>query len=197
MSNLDQNHIARRLFTDARTPSHWLPRSVPPEILRELYELAKFGPTSMNCQPMRILFVRSGAARERLAGCVNPGNVDKVRGAPVIAVLGQDLGFVDHLATLFAHKADARAYYDGKPEVVAATALRNSSLQGGYLILAARLLGLVCGPMSGFNAAAVDAAFWAGTAVRTNFLCCLGYGDAARLKPRNPRLSFEETCQFL
>ncbi len=188
---------AQRLFTDARTHAQWLPKPVPVALLRELYELAKHGPTSMNCQPMRLLFVQDAAERERLAGCVNAGNVQKVRSAPVVAVVGQEMAFPQTLATLFAHKTDAPAYYEGKPDVIASTALRNSSLQGGYLILAARLLGLDCGPLSGFRADAVDAAFWQGTTVRTNFLCCLGYGDAEKLKPRNPRLSFEEACRIL
>lgn len=188
--------IADQLFREARSHGHWLPVSVPAEVLQELYELVRWGPTSMNCQPLRLLFVQ-GAARERLAACVNPGNVDKVRSAPVVAVLGQDLSFPASLKHLFPHKTDALAYYEGKPDVIAATALRNSSLQGGYLIMAARLLGLDCGPMSGFNAQAVDAAFWQGTEVTTNFLCCLGTGDASKLKPRHQRLAFEDVCRLV
>lgn len=187
----------RRLFTEARTCSRWLPRTVDEGLLRELYRLTSLGPTSMNCQPMRLQFAVTPAARDRLAACVNAGNVDKVHSAPVVAIVGQDLGFVDHLAVLFAHKTDARSYYDGMPDVVASTALRNSSLQGGYLILAARLLGLDCGPMSGFNAARVDQEFWAGTTVRTNFLCALGYGDRQALRERPPRLGFEQTCSIV
>lgn len=190
-----QAAVARRLFDDGRTHSHWVERPVALELLRELVRLASCGPTSMNSQPMRITFAVSEAARERLAACVNPGNVAKVRGAPVVAIVGQDLSFPERLPVLFAHKTDARAYYDGKPDVTASTALRNSSLQGGYLILAARLLGLDCGPMSGFDAAAVDRAFWAGTPVHTNFLCNLGYGDASQLKPRPPRLGFDDICR--
>ncbi|MES2685651.1 MAG: malonic semialdehyde reductase [Pseudomonadota bacterium] len=191
------NRVAKVLFTEARTPSRWLPRSVSDVLLRDIFELARFGPTSMNTQPLRVQFVSSAGQRARLAGCVNPGNVEKINGAPVVAVIGQDLAFADHLGTLFAHKVDARAYYDGKPDVVASTALRNSSLQGAYLMMAARLLGLDCGPMSGFNAAAVDEMFWAGTAVRTNFLCCLGHGDFTEMKPRNPRLTFDEVCRII
>ena len=186
---------ARRLFTEARTHSHWLAREVSAATLRELHALAACGPTSMNTQPMRLKFVVSPAARERLLACVNPGNVEKTRAAPVVVIVGQDLAFPDHLHRLFAHKADARSYYDGKPDVTAATALRNSSLQGAYLMLAARLLGLDCGPMSGFDAAAVDRAFWDGTAVRTNFLCNLGYGDGTKLRPRPPRLGYDEVCE--
>ncbi|MDP3822274.1 MAG: malonic semialdehyde reductase [Burkholderiales bacterium] len=189
--------FARQLFTEARTHGHWLPRDVTPALLRELYTLAASGPTSMNTQPMRLKFVVSAAAKARLVACVNPGNVTKTQTAPVVAIVGQDLAFPEHLPRLFAHKADARSYYDGKPDVTASTALRNSSLQGAYLMLAARLLGLDCGPMSGFDATAVDRAFWSGSQVRTNFLCNLGYGDAAQLKPRPPRLDFDEVCELL
>jgi len=191
------DQIARQLFTQARTHGHWLPRAVAPDLLRELYELARCGPTSMNTQPMRLKFVISAAAKQRLLSCVNAGNVAKTQAAPVVVIVGQDLGFPEQLPRLFAHKTDARSYYEGKPDFTGATALRNSSLQGGYLILAARLLGLDCGPMSGFDAAAVDREFWAGSTVRTNFLCNLGYGDASQLKPRPPRLAFNEACELV
>jgi 3-hydroxypropanoate dehydrogenase len=189
--------MARRLFIDARTHGHWQARAVDPALLHDLYRLAACGPTSMNTQPMRLKFVVSAEAKSRLLACVNPGNVAKTQAAPVVAIIGQDLAFPDHLPRLFAHKTDARSYYDGKPDITASTALRNSSLQGGYLILAARLLGLDCGPMSGFDAAAVDREFWAGSSVRTNFLCNLGYGDPTALKPRPPRLAFGEACEIL
>jgi 3-hydroxypropanoate dehydrogenase len=191
------DQVARQLFTQARTHGHWLPRAVAPQLLRELYELARCGPTSMNTQPMRLKFVVSPGAKQLLLSCVNAGNVAKTQAAPVVVIVGQDLGFPEHLPRLFAHKTDARSYYEGKPDLTAATALRNSSLQGGYLILAARLLGLDCGPMSGFDAAAVDREFWAGSTVRTNFLCNLGYGDASQLKPRPPRLAFDEACELV
>ena len=197
MSEPFDEQTASRLFTEARTHSQWRARAVPEALLHQLYELLKYGPTSMNTQPLRIQFVVTEAARERLLPCLNAGNVAKSRSAPVIAILGQDMAFPDLLPRLFAHKTDARAYYEGKPDATASTALRNSSLQGGYLIMAARLLGLDCGPMSGFDAAAVDREFWAGTAVRSNFLCNLGYGDASQLKPRVPRLEFHEVCQFV
>lgn len=193
----DFNKTAQRLFTEARSHAYWLPKSVPVELLHALYELVKHGPTSMNCQPMRLRFVVDAGARARLAACVNAGNVEKVKSAPVVAVVGQDMAFAERLPVLFAHKTDAQSYYEGKPDVVANTALRNSSLQGGYLILAARLLGLDCGPMSGFKPAEVDSECWQGTTVRTNFLCCLGYGDASKLKPSNPRLSFAEACSIV
>lgn len=187
----------RRTWMDARTCSHWLPRPVPPPLLRRLHALASLGPTSMNSQPMRLKFVVSDAAKARLLPALYAGNVDKARAAPVVAVVGMDLGFPALLPRLFAHKTDAVAYYEGRPELVASTALRNSSLQGGYLIAAARQLGLDCGPMSGFDAAVVDAAFWAGGSVRTNFLCNLGYGDRSGLRPRPPRLGFDECCEIV
>lgn len=189
--------LAERLFRQARTHGHWLPQPVPTALLHEMVALMQLAPTSMNTQPLRIQFVVSAAAKERLVACVNPGNVAKTRSAPVVAILGHDLDFPDLLPRLFAHKADARSYYQGKPEFTAATALRNGSLQGAFLMLAARWLGLDCGPMSGFDAAAVDQAFWAGTRVQTNFLCNLGYGDSSQLKPRPPRLAFDEVCQIV
>lgn len=185
-----------RLFTEARSLAHWLPREVPDALLREIHELAAMAPTSMNTQPLRVLFLRSPAQRERLAQCVNAGNVDKVRRAPVVAVLGMDLDFPSWLPVLFPHKTDAPAYYAGKPAFTEATALRNSSLQAAWLMQAARLLGLDCGPMSGFDSTKVDEAFFAGTTLKSNFLCNLGYGDPAKLHPRDKRLSFEEACRI-
>ena len=195
MSAIFDDPAARRLFTQARTHSQWQTRPVPEALLRQLYDLLKCGPTSMNTQPPRIQFVVSEAAKVRLMPCLNEASRAKSLSAPVVAILEQDMAFPDLLPRLPAHKADARAYCEGKPDVTASTALRNSSLQGGYLIMAARLLGLDCGPMAGFNAAAGDRAFWTGTAVRSNFLCKLGSGDATQLKPRVPRLDWNEVCQ--
>jgi 3-hydroxypropanoate dehydrogenase len=183
-----------QLFTEARTAIGYRPDPVPDTLLLELYELMKWAPTSANSSPARIAFVRTPEGKARLEACMNPGsNRQKVREAPVTAVVGMDMAFYEQLPQLFPH-ADARAWFVGKPAHIEATAFRNSSLQGGYLMLAARVLGLDCGPMSGFDAAAMDAAFWAGTSVRTNFVCALGYGDAARLFARGPRLSFDEAC---
>jgi 3-hydroxypropanoate dehydrogenase len=183
-----------QLFTDARTAIGYKPDPVPDTLLHELYELMKWAPTSANSSPARIAFVRTPEAKARLEACMNPGsNRQKVREAPVTAVVGMDMAFYERLPQLFPH-ADARAWFVGKPAHIEATAFRNSSLQGGYLMMAARALGLDCGPMSGFDAAAMDAAFWAGTTVRTNFVCALGYGDASRLFARGPRLSFDEAC---
>jgi 3-hydroxypropanoate dehydrogenase len=183
-----------QLFTEARTAIGYKPDPVPDTLLHELYELMKWAPTSANSSPARIAFVRTAEGKARLEACMNPGsNRQKVREAPVTAVVGMDMAFYERLPQLFPH-ADARAWFVGKPAHIEATAFRNSSLQGGYLMLAARALGLDCGPMSGFDAAAMDAAFWAGTTVRTNFVCALGYGDASRLFARGPRLAFDEAC---
>ena len=200
MSVHDQEQFsdsAKHLFLEARTHVHWLSRPIETARLRELYQLVSSGPTSMNSQPLRLKFAVSESAKLRLATCVNPGNVSKIRAAPVVAILGQDLAFPQHLPKLFPHKVDAQNYYAGQPNVIADTALRNSSLQGGYLIIAARLLGLDCGPMSGFDSPAVDLSFWNGTLTKTNFLCCLGYGDPTHLKPRLPRWSFDDVCEVL
>ena len=189
------NTSTEQLFTEARTQNGYLDQPVSDEQLHQLFDLLKWGPTSANCSPARFVFVRSAEARERLAACVSPGNQPKVRQAPVTAVIGMDMEFYERLPQLFPH-TDARAWFVGKPEMIQATAFRNSSLQGGYLILAARALGLGCGPMSGFDAAKVDAEFWAGSTVKTNFICTLGHGDPAKILPRSPRLTFDETCQL-
>lgn len=184
-----------QLFTDARTQNGYLPTPVADDTLRQLYDLLKWGPTAANSGPGRFQFVRSAEARTRLLACVSAGNVAKISEAPVTVIVGMDLDFHEKLPQLFPH-ADARAWFAGKPAAIQETALRNSSLQGGYLILAARALGLDCGPMSGFDATRVDAAFWAGTAVKTNFICTLGHGDPAKLFARSPRLSFDEACRL-
>ena len=185
-----------QLFTDARTQNGYLDTPVPDAQLRALYELVKFGPTAANTSPARLQFVRSAAAKARLLACVSAGNVAKITQAPVTVIIGMDLLFHDKLAKLFPH-VDARPWFAGKDAVIQESAMRNSSLQGGYLILAARALGLDCGPMSGFDAAKLDAEFWAGTAVKTNFICTLGQGDPAKVFARNPRLDFDEACSLV
>lgn len=190
-------HVStEQLFTEARTQTGYLDRPVADDTLRQLYELMKWGPTSANSSPARLAFVRSAAGKARLIDCMNPGNRQKVSEAPVTVIVGMDLAFYDHLPRLFPH-TDARAWFAGKDEAIRSTAFRNSSLQGGYLIIAARALGLDCGPMSGFDAARLDAAFWGGTAVVSNFVCTLGHGDPAKRHPRNPRLAFDEACQLV
>ena len=185
-----------QLFTEARTQNGYLDTPVSDAQLRELYDLVKFGPTAANTSPARFQFVRSAQAKARLLACVSPGNVAKITQAPVTVIIGMDLLFHDKLPKLFPH-VDARPWFAGKDAVILESALRNSSLQGGYLILAARALGLDCGPMSGFDAAKVDAEFWAGTPVKTNFICTLGQGDPSKVLARNPRLDFDEACKLV
>ena len=194
MSQIDHAALAQ-LFTEARTHNVWQDRHVDDAVLHQIYEAMKFGPTAANSSPARIVFVKSAAEKARLVECVSAGNVDKTRSAPVTAIIAFDTAFHDQLPKLFPH-ADARSWYAGNDAKIARDALMNSSLQGGYFILAARALGLDCGPMSGFDAAKVDAAFWAGTAVKTNFICNLGRGDPSKIFGRLPRLTFEEACRI-
>jgi 3-hydroxypropanoate dehydrogenase len=184
-----------QLFTDARTPGGWLDTPVPDDTLRALYDLLKWGPTAANSGPARFVFVRSPAGKAKLRDCVSPGNAPRVQAAPVTVIVGMDLAFFEQLPALYP-QTDARSWYAGKDAAIQDTAFRNSSLQGGYLILAARALGLDAGPMSGFDAAQVDAAFFAGTAVKSNFICTLGHADPAQARPRNPRLPFETACEL-
>jgi 3-hydroxypropanoate dehydrogenase len=182
------------IFREARTHFHWLDKPVEDELLRRVYDLAKMGPTSANMSPLRVVFVKSKAAKEKLKPCLDAGNVDKTMAAPVTAVLGMDVRFYEKLPKLFPH-TDAKSWFKDLPEqALEYIALRNSSLQGAYFMLAARSLGLDCGPMSGFNNQKVDEAFFAGTTVKSNFLCNLGHGDASKLHPRSPRLGFDEAC---
>ena len=190
------NITTEQIFNNARTHNGFSSQAVPEATLRQLYDLMKWGPTSANCSPARIVFVSTPAAKERLVSCMSPGNADKTRQAPVTAIIGMDLEFYEKLPRLFPH-ADAKPWFAGKPEFIQTTALRNSSLQGGYFIIAARSLGLDCGPMSGFDNAKVDAEFFAGTSVKSNFVCNLGHGDPSKLFGRSPRLSFEEACTLL
>lgn len=187
---------SHQLFEGARTHNGFSPDKVPEDTLRQLYDLMKWGPTAANSSPARILFVTSPEAKEKLVACMAPGNVDKTREAPVTAIIGMDMAFYEHLPKLFPH-ADAKSWFVGNQPMIDATAFRNSSLQGGYFILAARAVGLDAGPMSGFDPAKVDEAFWAGTAVKTNFIVNLGHGIPEKVFPRNPRLSFEEACKIV
>ena len=189
------NITTEQLFDDARSHNGFTDQPVSTETLHALYNMMKWGPTSANCSPARIIFVTSPQAKEKLLAGMAPGNVGKTRAAPVTAIVGMDMAFFDKLPQLFPH-ADARAWFAGNQPMIDATAFRNSSLQGGYFLIAARALGLDCGPMSGFDAAKVDAAFWAGSSVKTNFIINLGHGDASKLFARSPRLSFEEACQI-
>ena len=184
------------LFTEARTHNGWLPRPVDDDILRQVHDLAKWGPTSANCCPLRIVFIKTKEAKERLKPCLMEGNVEKTMAAPVTALIGMDMKFYDHLPMLFPH-ADAKSWFAGNDALIAETAMRNSSLQGAYFMIAARACGLDCGPMSGFDKAKADAAFFKGTSYTSNFLCNLGYGDKTKLYPRSPRFRFEDVCQIV
>ena len=190
------NTTTEQLFDNARTHNGFSAEPVPEASLRQLYDMMKWGPTSANCSPARVVFVTTPEAREKLLAGMSPGNLDKTRAAPVTAIIGMDMAFYEKLPQLFPH-ADAKAWFVGNQPMIDATAFRNSSLQGAYFIIAARALGLDCGPMSGFDAAKVDAAFWAGTTVKTNFIVNLGHGDASKLFGRSPRLTFEEACQVV
>jgi 3-hydroxypropanoate dehydrogenase len=185
-----------QLFEVARTHGAWLDLPVDDDILRRAYELAKWGPTGANTCPLRIIFVRSSAAKEKLLSVVAETNRDKTRAAPVTAILAYDLAFHERLPQLFPQK-DLRPTFVGNAALTESTAFRNGTLQAAYFILAARALGLDVGPMSGFDNARCDEAFLAGTTWRSNFLCNLGHGDGAKLHPRLPRLEFEDVCKII
>jgi 3-hydroxypropanoate dehydrogenase len=181
-----------RLFLEAKTNRAWLPKDVPDSLLREVVELMKMGPTAFNCLPARIVYVKSTEAKERLKPHLSSGNVDKTMKAPATAIIAYDLKFYEHPPK----GQDKRSDF-GTPEAVLTAAMRNGSLQGGYFMIAARALGLDVGPMSGFNNAGVDAEFFAGTDLKSNFLCNVGYGDPAALRPRGPRFAFEEMAKII
>ena len=186
----------KQILTEARTHSVWLPEQVSDDLLVQIYDLMKWGPTSANCCPARIVFVKSPEAKAKLLPCMAEGNVEKTKTAPVTAIIAQDMEFYEKLPKLFPF-ADARSWFAGNKPFVESTAFRNSTLQGAYFIIAARSVGLDCGPMSGFDNAKVDAAFFEGTAWKTNFICNLGYGDSSKLHPRAPRLEYTEACKIL
>ncbi|WP_341913778.1 malonic semialdehyde reductase [Ferrovibrio terrae] len=185
-----------QLFLDARTQNGWLDRPVSDDLLREIYDIAKMGPTSMNTQPMRLVFLRSPQAKQRLAPALSPANLDKTLAAPVTAIMARDTQFYDYMPEIW-HKPEARETFAGNAPLAQATAQRNATLQGAYLIIAARALGLDCGPMSGFDIAKVNAEFFPDGRFQTDFLCNLGYGDPAKLFGRQPRHTFERVCQVL
>ena len=192
---IDQAAI-EQMFLSARTHNVWLDKPVADDLLVKIVDLMKLAPTSANCSPVRLVFVKSEEAKARLKPFLSEGNRDKTMKAPVTAIIGQDLEFYEKLPKLFPH-TDAKSWFTGKPAHIAETAFRNSSLQGAYLIMAARALGLDCGPMSGFDAAGVTSEFFAGTPIKANFLCNLGYGEVSALRPRNPRLSFDELAKIV
>jgi 3-hydroxypropanoate dehydrogenase len=200
------------LFREARTHSAWLDRPVEDGVLHELYDLMKWGPTSANCCPVRIVFLRTPEAKERLRPALQAGNIEKTMQAPVTAVIAYDLKFYELLPRLFPAMPTMKEMFVKSPELAASTAMRNGSLQGAYFMIAARSLGLDCGPMSGFDNAKVDKEFFPNPApdtaakdgtflaagpLKSNFLCNLGYGDATKLHPRGPRLEFDEACRLI
>jgi 3-hydroxypropanoate dehydrogenase len=185
-----------QLFINARTHNGWLNEPVSDEILKQAYDISKWGPTAANTSPLRVFFVKSKEAKEKLLGAVAEGNQEKTRAAPVTAIFAADHEFYEKLPKLFPH-ADARSWFVGNQKMIDDTAFRSSSLQAAYFMLATRALGLDVGPMSGFDQAKVDAAFFAGTPLKSNFICNLGYGDESKLYPRSPRLDFEEACKIL
>ena len=193
---MQTNDLLDRIFRAGRSQNGWLSTPVPDSKLRELYDLMKFGPTSVNCSPARLVFVRTEEGKAKLRPALAPGNVEKTMAAPVVAIVGYDTRFYEHLPELFPHNPAVKAWFEGdeKVDFATTTAFRNGTLQGGYFIAAARALGLDCGPMSGFNNQAVDQAFFAGTSIRSNFICGIGHGDPAKVFARSPRLSFDQAC---
>lgn len=184
------------IFREARTHRAWQDKEVSDVLLQAVYDLAKMAPTSSNCSPMRVLFLASREAKERLRPALDAGNVAQTMAAPATAIIAYDLEFYVHMPRLAPH-TDARAEFVGKEELIRTTAFRNGSLQGAYLIIAARALGLDCGPMGGFDSDKVDREFFPDGKVKANFLCNLGYGDARKLRPRAPRFAFDDVCRIL
>jgi 3-hydroxypropanoate dehydrogenase len=185
------------LFRAARSHNRWTDEPVSEALLMAIYDLMRWGPTSGNITPARILFLTSIDAKRRLEPLLNEGNKEKSMTAPALAIIGYDLDFPETLSILKPNAPGAKKYYDGKPELIREDAFRNGTLQGAYFMLAARALGLDCGPMGGFDRAGVDKEFFAGTAIKSNFLCALGHGNPAALHPRGPRLSFDQACKIL
>ncbi len=196
MKPIDESAL-RTLFHDARSHYYYIDKPVSDGMLKELHDTLRWGPTSANCCPLRVRFLRSPEAKEKLRPALAEGNVEKTMNAPVTAILAMDMEFYEHLPKLFPHDPSAIHWFKGQSEKIDYTAKLNTGLQGGYFILAARALGLDCGPMSGFKNETVDEAFFAGTSLKSLFLCNLGHGDVTKLHPRSPRFEFEETCEIL
>jgi len=184
------------LFNTARSHNGWKSTGVTDEQLHNIYDLMKMGPTGANCCPARIQFVKTDDARQQLLSCVSEGNVEKCRTAPVVAVIGMDMEFYEKLPKLFPH-TDARSWYIGNDEAIANTAFRNSTLQAAYFMMAARSLGLDCGPMTGFDADKMNAVFFPDGKIQINMICAIGHGDESKIFPRSPRLDFDEACNII
>ena len=187
----------RLILTDARTQNVWQKRDVADDLLKEIYEIMKMGPTSANCCPARIVFLKSQASRERLRPALKPNNIDKTMSAPVTAIIAHDMAFWKHAETMFPQNPGAQLTFKDNPTGSGIAAFRNGSLQGAYFLIAARAVGLDCGPMSGFDNALVDDEFFPDTTLKSNFLCNLGYGDPSKTFKRLPRFDFEEVCKIL
>lgn len=185
------------IFRSARSHNRWTGEGISNVQIEAIYDLLRWGPTSANCSPARFVFCKSQASRDKLADCVSQGNKEKVRTAPLVVIIGMDRKFYDKIPQLFPHNPSARDWFAHDEKVAQETAFRNSTLQGAYLMIAARSLGLDCGPMSGFDKAAVNEAFFADSDIEVNFLCAIGHGDADAIFPRHPRLSFDEACTLL
>lgn len=195
MENLTQEIFAF-LFDTKRTPRAWKNKSVDLELLQKIYNHSKFGPTSANCSPLRVVFVHSKEGKEKLKPCLDPGNIDQTMNAPITAIFAYDLDFYTHMDRLYPH-TNARAWFEGNEPLIKETAFRNATLQAAYFMISARGFGLDCGPMSGFKAALLDETFLKGTKYKSNFLCNLGYGDTSNLKPRDWRFPFDEISRIV
>lgn len=196
MTDRISNSALDQLFLEARSQNAWKDKGVPDDVIKELIDITKMGPTSANCCPARFVFAKSKEARERLAAHVSEGNVSKVMDSAACAIIGHDLEFYEHLPRLFPH-TDAKSWFEGKEDHIKTTAFRNGTLQGAYFMIAARALGLDVGPMSGFDNAAVDKEFFSGTKVKSNFICGIGYGDPSALFGRSPRFDFSDMAEIL
>lgn len=196
MKSIDETDL-RTLFHDARSHYHWIDKPVDDSLLKQLHDTLRWGPTSANSCPLRVTFVRTKAGKEKLKPCLAEGNVEKTMNAPVCAILAMDTKFYEHLPKLFPHDPSAINWFKGNDEKIDFTAHLNAALQGGYFIIAARALGLDCGPMSGFKNEEVDEAFFKDTNLKSLFLCNLGHGDVTKLHPRSPRFEFDETCHIV
>jgi len=195
VSGLISQDTLQQLFLDARSHNVWNDKPVSDEQIKQIYDLLKMGPTSANSCPARFVFIKSEKAKQKLKGCLAEGNIEKSMTAPVVAIVAMDMEFYEQLPKLFPH-TDARSWYAGKDDKIFDAAFRNSTLQGAYLIMAIRSLGLDAGPMSGFDSEKLDATFFPEGKLKSNFICAFGYGDESKLYPRGPRLDFAEACQL-
>ena len=195
--SVSEKDIKKIIFSNARTYNDWQRKGVSNKILNELYDLMKFGPTSANCSPSRIIFIKSPEAKERLKPFIIESNLEKTMTAPVTAIIAFDIDFHKHLPKLFPHDLDAQNWFNYSQEVAYTNAFRNSSIQGGYFIIAARMLGLDCGPMSGFDQNGLDKEFFPNSSIKSNFLCNIGYGNPINIFKRSPRFEFDEVCEIL